>query len=95
MKYLLILFSGLEISDGLMTDFFVRNGLVQESNSLMEPIIRDGNFLLLKITGAIICGFILWTIYKRFSRIALIAVSSISVFYGLVIIWNLSVILRL
>ncbi len=95
MKYLLVLFSGLEISDGLMTDFFVRNGLVQEGNSLMEPIIRDGNFLLLKIAGVIICGFILWTIYKRFSRAVLIAVSSISVFYGLVIIWNLSVILHL
>ncbi len=95
MKYLLILFRGLEISDGLMTDFFVRNGLVKEGNSLMEPIIRDGNFLLLKIAGVIICGFILWTIYKRFSRAVLIAISSISVFYGLVIIWNLSVILRL
>ncbi len=95
MKYLLILFSGLGISDGLMTDFFVRNSLVQEGNSLMEPVIRDGNFLLLKITGVIICGFILWTVYKRFSRAVLITVSSISVFYGLVIIWNLSVILRL
>lgn len=95
MKYLLVLFSGLEISDGVITDFFVRNGLVQESNSLMEPIIRDGNFLLLKIAGAIISGFIFWIIYKRFSRAVFIVVSSISVFYLLVIIWNLGVILRL
>lgn len=95
MKHLLFLFSGLEVSDGLMTDFFVRNGLVQEGNSLMEPIIRSGNFLLLKIAGAIICGLILWTIYKRFPKPVLIVVSSISVFYALVIIWNLSVILRL
>ncbi len=95
MKYLLFLFSGLEISDGVMTDFFVRNGLVQESNSLMEPIIRDGNFLLLKIAGAVICGLIFWIIYKRFSRAAFIVVSSISAFYLAVLIWNLGVILRL
>ncbi|MEE8414299.1 MAG: DUF5658 family protein [Dehalococcoidales bacterium] len=95
MKYLLVLFSGLEISDGILTDFFVRSGLVREGNPFIEPLLRDGNFLLFKITGVAVCSLILWALYKHFSRAALITVSSISAFYAMVIIWNLNVILGL
>lgn len=94
MKYLLILLGGLQISDGIITNFFVRNGLVQEGNPLMEPIVREGNFLLLKIIGVLLSVLILWSIYRRFPRVTLIASSSIAMFYGAVIAWNLGVFFR-
>lgn len=91
MKYLLLWLSGLEISDGIITNTFVRNGLVQEANPLMESIVRRGDFLLLKIAGVCLCGLILWTVYKRFPRVTLAVTSSIVIFYGAVIVWNLGV----
>ncbi len=94
MPYLFILLGGFEISDGIITHFLVRNGLVQEGNPLMEPIVREGNFLLLKIIGVLLCVLILWVVYKRFPRVALTATSSVVVFYGLVMAWNLSMLLN-
>ena len=94
MKYLIILLlslCGLEISDGLITHGAVKNGLVQEANPFMEHIVRDGNFLLFKVIGALLCVIILWGIYKRFPNMALLATSSMVVFYGGVVSWNLYV----
>ncbi len=91
MKYLLILLSGFEISDGIITHFLVRNGLVHESNPLMEPIVMEGNFLLFKIIGVFFSVLILWGVYKRFPKVALTATASVAMFYGAVIVWNLSI----
>ncbi len=94
MKYLLILLGGFEISDGIITHFLVRNGLVQEGNPLVEAIVMEGNFLLLKVIGVLLCVLILWDIYKRFPKVALIATSSVVMFYGAVMAWNLSMFFR-
>jgi len=94
MKYLLILLSGFEISDGIITHFLVRNGLVREGNPLMESIVREGNFLLLKVIGVLLCVLILWGVYKRFPKATLIATSSVVMFYGVVMAWNLTMFFR-
>ena len=94
MKYLLILLSVFEVSDGILTHFLVRNGLAQEGNPLMESIVREGNFLLLKVIGVLLCVLILWGMYKRFPKITLIATSSVVMFYGAVMAWNLSMFFR-
>ena len=94
MKYLLILLSGFEISDGIATHFLVGNGLVQEGNPLMEPMVREGNFLLLKVIGVLLCVLILWSMYQRFPNLALITTSTVVMFYGAVIAWNLGVFFR-
>ncbi len=94
MKYLLIMLSGLEISDGIITHFLVGNGLAQEGNPLMESIVREGNFVLLKVIGVLLCGLILWGVYKRFCKVTLIVTASIVMFYGAVIAWNLGVFFR-
>ena len=90
MKCLLALLSGFEISDGIVTHYLVRNGLVQEGNPLMESIVREGNFLLLKVIGVLLCVLILWVIYKRFPKVTLITTSSVVMFYWAVMAWNLS-----
>lgn len=94
MKYLLILLGGFEISDGIITHFLVRNGLVREGNPLMETIVREGNFLLLKVVGVLLSVLVLWGIYKRFPKVTLTATSSIVLFYGLVMVWNMGMFLN-
>jgi hypothetical protein len=91
MKYLLFLTGGFQISDGILTHLLAGNGSMQEANRLMEPIVREGNFLLFKIIGVLFCTLLLWFLYKRFHRLTLIATSSMAVFYGVIIAWNLGV----
>ena len=93
MKYLLLLLSGLEISDGIMTNSLVGNGLLQEANPLMTSIVGDGDFLLLKVVGALLSALALWQIYRRFPRLALTTTSSVLLFYSAVLAWNLGVFL--
>ncbi len=93
MKYLLALMSGLKITDGVLTDHFVRQGVVQEGNKLVAKIVVDGRFLLITIAGAFLCGLVLWLLARRFPRLAGITAASVSVFYGAVLTWNLSLIL--
>ena len=94
MKYLLILLIVFEISDGIITHFFVRNGLAQEGNPLMESIVMEGDFLLLKVIGVLVCVLILGGMYKHVPKVALITTSSVIMFYGAVIAWNLGVCFR-
>ena len=93
MKYIIILLSGLELSDGVITQVFVGKGLAQESNPLMQPLVMAGDFLLFKIVGVLLSVLALWWLYKRFPLIAISTASSIVVFYGAVLAWNLSVLL--
>lgn len=91
MKYLLALMGGLEMSDGILTDFLVRNEIVREANRLMEPVIMKGDFLLLKAAGAVLCAIALWLISRKFPKTAMAAASGVSILYGGIIAWNLGV----
>ena len=89
MKYLLALLCGFEISDGIITHLLVRGGLFREGNPLMAPIVGEGNFLALKVVGVIICVLVLLKMYRRFPRVTVATTSSVVMFYGAVIAWNL------
>jgi hypothetical protein len=93
MKIILIILAGFEVFDGFLTHFLVRNGVVQEGNKLIETIVYEGNFLLLKVLGALISIIALWFIYKRFPHIALATASCIVLFYSAVLVWNMNIIL--
>jgi len=95
MRYLIFSFVSLEILDGIMTHWSVKQGLVQEGNPFMAFIAGDGHFLLLKVTGAILSALVLWHLYRYFPRIALAVSSSIITFYGLVLAWNSSILFRI
>jgi hypothetical protein len=49
--------------------------------------------MILKILGALICAFILWDIYKRFPRVALITTWIAVAGYGIIVVWNSSLFL--
>ena len=90
MKYLLSLLVAFTVSDGLLTYFLVRHGLAREGNPLLLPILGEGSFLAIKMVGTVICVLILWDIYRRFPRLALITTSFFVVVYAGIVVWNLS-----
>ena len=93
MKYLLGLLIGFEILDGLLSHFLIRGGLAREGNPLLLPLVGDANFLILKVVGVFICALILWDVYKRFPRLAIACTSCFVIFYGVVVLWNSSLLL--
>ena len=90
MKYLLGLLVILVVSDGLLTHFLVDGGLAREGNPFLEPLVGEAGFLVLKVVGALLCAFILWDVYKRFPRVALIVTWCALVVYGVIVVWNSS-----
>ena len=91
MKYLIGFLVGFEILDGVMSHFLIRSGLGREGNPLLEPLVGEVNFIILKVVGGLICALILWDIYKRFPRVALISTSVFLAFYVMIVFWNLGV----
>ncbi len=90
MKYLLGLLIILEIADGLLTNFLIKGGLAREGNPFLVPIVGETGFIVLKVVGVLLCAVILWDIYRRFPRVALVTTWCFVVFYGVILLWNLS-----
>ncbi|MFA4837586.1 MAG: DUF5658 family protein [Dehalococcoidia bacterium] len=91
MKYLVGALVGLVIADGLITQFLVKEGLAREGNPILEPLVGGSAFMFVKIAGALVCAYILWDIYKRWEKLALVSTSCLVVCYTAIVIWNLSV----
>jgi hypothetical protein len=85
----------LETADGILTYSAVSQGLVREGNPLLQNIAGTGNFLLLKIIGALLCALLLWLASKRFPRASIASASCIVILYALVLTWNLNILLPL
>jgi hypothetical protein len=93
MMYLLIALVSLVVLDGLLTEYLIPRGGVREANPLLEPLIGQTGFMILKIVGSLICAFILWDVYRRFPKVGTIA-AWVAVFaYGVIVIWNTSLII--
>jgi hypothetical protein len=91
MKYLLGLLVVFVVSDGLLTRFLIDGGLAREGNPLLQPLVGETGFLVLKVAGALLCAFILWDIYRRFPKVATIATWCFVVVYGAILLWNSSI----
>jgi len=95
MIYLLGMLAIFIISDGLLTHALVGNDLLVEGNPLMVPLVAQGNLMLLKLVGTIICVIILWDLYRRFPRLAVISTSCFVIAYGAIVFWNFGLLLSL
>ena len=93
MEYLLGLLVVFVISDGLLTYFLVGSGVAREGNPFLVPVLAGGSFLTLKVVGTIVCVIILWDLYKRFPKLALISTSCLVVAYGVIVFWNFRLLL--
>ena len=94
MVYLLGLLAVFIISDGLLTHALVGNGM-REGNPLLVPLVTQGNLMVLKLVGTVVCIIILWDLYRRFPKVALITTSCCVVAYGAIVLWNFSLFLGL
>ena len=90
-KYLTCALVALVISDGLTSYFLVRDGLVRGENPFLQTLVGERNFLNIKVAGALLCAFILWDIYKRRPRMALISSLCFVGLYTGIVYWNLFV----
>jgi hypothetical protein len=94
MKYLLGILVAFVILDGLLTRFLVDGGLAREGNPFLQSFVGENGFIALKAAGALLCALILWDIYRRFPRVALIATWCCVAFYTGILLWNSSLFLR-
>ncbi len=91
MSYLLSALIALVVSDGLISHFLVRHGLGREGNPFLKTLVGEWNFLVIKVLAVLLCALILWDIYKRRSKLAVITTLSFVVLYAGIVLWNLFV----
>jgi hypothetical protein len=95
MIYLLGFLAVFIISDGLLTHALVGDSLMREGNPLLVPLVAQGNLMLFKLVGTIICVIILWDLYRRYPKLALITTSCFVAAYGVIVLWNFGLLLSL
>jgi hypothetical protein len=93
MRYLLGVLALFVVTDGLVTEYLVGNGMAREGNPLLEPLVGNLGFMVLKAGGALLCTLILWDVYKRFPRIAIGATWCFVLAYGVILAWNSSILI--
>ena len=90
-KILIPLLVTLEAADGIFTYSAVGKDLIREGNPIIQNVAGTESFLLLKIGGALLCGLLLYLVYKRFPRISLLTIWTVLIFYAVLLTWNLSI----
>jgi hypothetical protein len=93
MIVLLSLLVGFVVLDGILTEFLVGGGIAKEGNPFLQPLVGDIGFMILKIVGSAICAFILWDIYRHFPKLAVIAAWIATIGYGMIVLWNASLLI--
>jgi hypothetical protein len=93
MMYLLIALVSLVVLDGLLTEYLIPRGRVREANPILEPLVGETAFMIIKAVGALLCAFILWDVYRRFPKVGTIAAWVAVSAYGVIVIWNTSLII--
>ena len=93
-KPIISLIVALEIMDGFLTYSAVGKNWVREANPLFHDTAGSGNFLIMKVLGALLSALLLWLVYKRFPKVSFIAGTGIMLFYTAVCSWNMSILFR-
>jgi hypothetical protein len=93
MKVLLGTLMGFVILDGILTELLIKRGTVREANPFLEPLVGETGFMIIKVVGSLICAFILWDIYNRYPRLASIATWVAVCGYGIIVLWNTSLLI--
>lgn len=93
MNYLLALLVLFNIADAVLTHFLVQFGMAREGNPFLLPLVGEPVFIVIKIAGALLCALILWDIYRRYPRLALVSTSIFTAGYGVIVFWNLTLLI--
>ncbi|MFC1917241.1 DUF5658 family protein [Chloroflexota bacterium] len=90
-KYLLGILVALVIADGYITQFLVSEGLGLESNPFLEPFVSEWYFLVVKALGALFCALLLWDIFRKWPKLGMTAIPSLTAIFTVIVYWNLSI----
>jgi hypothetical protein len=93
MMILLAVLVGFVILDGVLTELLLNRGTAWEVNPFLQPLVGDIGFMILKVVGSLLVALILWDVYRRFPRVAVIATWIAVVGYGAIVLWNTSLFL--
>ena len=88
-RYLLGVVFALVVADGVISNFLINQGLGRESNPLLKTLVGQDSFPLIKVAGALLSILILWDIYKRWPRLAVISSICIVALYTGIVYWNI------
>jgi len=88
MRYMLYLLLGLVVADGILSNFLVLQNMGFELNPFLKDLVGGEYLLSLKACGALLAIAMLWGIYQRLPRVAVICSLSFVVFYTAVLYWN-------
>jgi hypothetical protein len=83
----------LVIVDGVLTNVLVGRGSALEANPLLEPLVGRAGFMVVKIVGSLLCGLILWDVWRRYPRVGSIAAWIAVIGYTVIVAWNTLLIL--
>jgi hypothetical protein len=93
LKYLLGLLIILNIADGILTHFLIKLDLGKEANPFLLDLVGEPGFLVLKVAGIFLCSLILWDIYRRHPRLAVMSTSVFVTVYVGIVVWNSAIFL--
>ena len=79
----------LVIADGLITQYLIEEDIAREGNVLLQPIVDQGHFVWVKAVGGGACALILWDIYTRWAKLALVSTSLLVLGYSAIVFWNM------
>ena len=88
--YLLGTLLSLVVADGIISQFLIKSGIGQEGNPFLKTIVTEGNFLIIKMCGAIVCVLVLWNMARRVPRLIFIVSVSLVAVYTAILFWNLA-----
>lgn len=88
MRFILYLLLALVVADGILSNFLVSQGMGYELNPFLKGLVGSESLLLLKVCGAILALSLLWVIYKRAPKAAVICSLSFVVLYTAILYWN-------
>ena len=88
MRYMLYLLLALVVADGILSNFLILQNMGFELNPFLKDLVGGGYLLPLKVCGALLAVIMLWGIYKKLPRVAVICSLSFVVFYTAILYWN-------
>lgn len=88
-RYLIGLLACMVVADGLISNNIMSNRLGFEGNLIIESIVGQTSFVLLKLVAAIISALILWRVFKKHPRLGLVAIILFVLVYTAILWWNL------
>jgi hypothetical protein len=88
-RYLIGLLVCMVVADGLISNNIVSNSLGFEGNLIIESIVGQASFVLLKVVAALISASILWRVFKKHPRLGLVTIILFVSVYTAILWWNL------